>query len=270
MIECAEKNIILWRGSNKFPIDPYNIWDVYPSRISSGRAPMSTSKFLHDLANKTFIEKFGWPVRDGIFTTKDFSVADSYGRAFIFIPVDSYQYAWSPKISDFYMYVTSQTTKLTYFDIGGGDPDAMMYRLWIEKYGPKTIHDNGGEWFDVVKNEIIKMDSYEKKSKVFLSNHKVGDEIVLGVYHKRAERINVFWKPTVDFNQFKKEEWLQLEGEMRSIVNTYTGKVLVAANEKHEILFNCDKYIMIWVPRVESTEKEKILSEYFKILREYK
>jgi len=72
------------------------------SRISSGRKPLSMRQKLHDILNRIFYKKFGWNVRDGVFVTSQYGVADTYGHPWIFFPKGSYKYAWSPNAYDLF------------------------------------------------------------------------------------------------------------------------------------------------------------------------
>ena len=64
------------------------------------RSPMSTGKAMHDFMNKTFIDAFGWPVRNGVATSSSKSQAGTYGFPYVFFPLDNFEFVYSPKVWD--------------------------------------------------------------------------------------------------------------------------------------------------------------------------
>jgi hypothetical protein len=92
------------RGLFKRNLEKFSNYEVITSK-QRDRIPADTKKEIHDLANKVFKEKFGWKVRNGIFTFPyffNFSTKD-----FLFFPIGNYRYVYSNDISDFYMDVGS-------------------------------------------------------------------------------------------------------------------------------------------------------------------
>lgn len=72
-------------------------------RITKVRPPKDTPVEVHRFLNKIYKEKFGWKVRDGVPATPNTHTAETYGRVFIFFPVNGYKYVWSRKVKDIYM-----------------------------------------------------------------------------------------------------------------------------------------------------------------------
>lgn len=66
------------------------------------RKPASTPEEVHDFINKWFDKKFGWPVRNGVFTTGKIGTASDYGTIYLFFPTDGYKFVYSKSISDLY------------------------------------------------------------------------------------------------------------------------------------------------------------------------
>jgi len=78
------------------------------------RLPKDTPKILHRISNIVFKKKFGWPVRDGVFTTSGRYTASDYGRVGVFYPIGDYKYAWSSEVEDFYEDVIQSMGIATY------------------------------------------------------------------------------------------------------------------------------------------------------------
>jgi len=56
---------------------------------------------LKDALNVHFNKKFGWNVRDGIFTTSNWHhIIKFFGKKYIFFPIGDYKFVWSKKIGD--------------------------------------------------------------------------------------------------------------------------------------------------------------------------
>ncbi len=70
------------------------------------RLPRDTPIEIHHMADKMFMDKFGWrPRSGGVFVTSDEDDAYSYGYAYIFLPVNGYSFLWSPNVDDFTEYL---------------------------------------------------------------------------------------------------------------------------------------------------------------------
>ena len=104
-----ERNV-LFRGKHGW--DGNSLWKVR-SR-GRPRQPKDTPQILHRMANIAFKKEFGWPVRDGVFTTSNSYMASDYGRVGVFYPIGNYKYVWSPDIDDFYEDVIQSMGITTY------------------------------------------------------------------------------------------------------------------------------------------------------------
>lgn len=108
--------IELWRGVSEDFIRTkakevcYLTYEV--SHISN-RKPTDTPNILHERLNKEFENKFGWPVRNGVFCLPDKGLAHTYAsissdklnkfdypEPYFFIPIGEFKYCWSPKYHD--------------------------------------------------------------------------------------------------------------------------------------------------------------------------
>ena len=103
-------NNVLYRGAKGW--DGISLWRV--KGRGKPRLPKDTPKILHRISNIAFKKKFGWPVRDGVFTTSDSYMASDYGRVGVFYPIGNYKYAWSPEVDDFYEDVIQNMGIATY------------------------------------------------------------------------------------------------------------------------------------------------------------
>jgi hypothetical protein len=111
------------------------------------RKPFDTPKKVHDEFNRIFMSLFGWPVRSGVFTT---SLQNHlYGDPYIFFPIGSYKFVWSPDIDDFYdEYETARMKNYT-----------LDVRSYIDKNLDKAINSTHEIIFNcknyyLVKNEM--------------------------------------------------------------------------------------------------------------------
>jgi len=91
--------LMVYRGDDHLSSD--NKFIIKHSRLQD-RRPSSTPKYWHDILNGLFKKKFGWNVRNGIFTSSNCSVVSVYGRPRFFYPIGAYRYCWSPAVEDLY------------------------------------------------------------------------------------------------------------------------------------------------------------------------
>jgi hypothetical protein len=117
-------NIELWRGVTHKFIDKHSteISKLAYRVKHKDRKPIDTPSELHDRLNLAFIEKFGWPVRDGVFCLPDKGIALSYAQnasykngshseVYFLIPVGDFKYCWSPKYKDLTMDIKTKFPK---------------------------------------------------------------------------------------------------------------------------------------------------------------
>ena len=95
-LKVAKKNgYVLWRGNEK------EIGTMGKVKRRKDRRPLSMKKWIHDILNKLFYEKFGWkPRSEGVFAVTDQSSSWTYGKPYGFFPIGSYRYVWSPDVRD--------------------------------------------------------------------------------------------------------------------------------------------------------------------------
>lgn len=98
-----ESKHILFRGfkTSKYKAHEHDIITVKPR---TNRMPKDTDESWHNATDEYFNDKFGWkPRSEGVFATNSYPFASGYGLPWLFFPIDSYQYVWSPKVFDFFV-----------------------------------------------------------------------------------------------------------------------------------------------------------------------
>ena len=76
--------------------------------VNTERTPVTTPKVLHKKLNELFVKKFGWPARNGVFTTSNRELAKDYsdhGIPHVFFPIGKYKYVWHPEVDDLFGYL---------------------------------------------------------------------------------------------------------------------------------------------------------------------
>jgi len=69
------------------------------------RRPVDTRKRVHDMADKSFMKKFGWKVRsEGVFTATRPGMSRGYGKnLYLMFPVNGYKFVYSEDHYDFFI-----------------------------------------------------------------------------------------------------------------------------------------------------------------------
>ena len=87
----------VYRGSNTyFKTETYKVKD----RNMDDREPTALHQYIHDKFNLYSLKKFGWKIRNGVFTTGNIENAEIFGDAYLFFPISDYKFLWSTKIED--------------------------------------------------------------------------------------------------------------------------------------------------------------------------
>ena len=111
--ECSDilslpNPLTLYRGSKK----EVNIANRFIPRTD--RIPSDIKMEIHNEYDKLFYEKFGWKARsEGVFASGSKRI--SYGKPYLFFPVNGYKFVWSPDIFDLY---TSKFNSITNIEKG--------------------------------------------------------------------------------------------------------------------------------------------------------
>lgn len=99
-LDAIEYNVLeyrLYRGM-KGTDAPYMTGRV---RLT-GRKPQATGTHVHEAVNGYFIDQFGEPFRNALFTSSNPNFAADYGNLFIVFPTGKFKFIWSPHIEDLY------------------------------------------------------------------------------------------------------------------------------------------------------------------------
>jgi hypothetical protein len=92
----------LYRGSSRTNYTQLNGLDSISPRLD--RLPRNIPDDVHNTLNELFTKKFGWPYRNGIFTTSDDIDASIYGKVRVLFPIGELKYVWHPGIGDLYKF----------------------------------------------------------------------------------------------------------------------------------------------------------------------
>jgi len=175
------------------------------SRLTS-RKPLSTSIVVHDMLNKAFENKFGWAVRNGVFTSTQ-GRAQEYGVSYLFFPIGNYKYCYTEKTGDLFSvinylkyyyedlkrYADSPLSGIAnqkleqfymnmwkYFGVQykiekGADPDDIpkAIKVIVDNYTDKNLSvaiDNGLEVSFKCKDYYLVMEEYKHKIMAGLKN----------------------------------------------------------------------------------------------------
>jgi hypothetical protein len=93
--KANENRPILWRG-----VGNRELTILKKKSHIKDRKPMSTGADMHNWLNTQFQKQFGWPVRNGVGTSGERNQSSTYGKPYIFFPLNNFKFAWSPKVWD--------------------------------------------------------------------------------------------------------------------------------------------------------------------------
>jgi len=104
----GSKELIV-RGSSK---SINGIEEVIPR---TDRRPLSTNVLISDAVDKALYKRFNWyPRSEGVFAYYgDRDSAYSYGAVYYMLPIGKYEYVWSKKYTDLYLYLAPRDFKIT-------------------------------------------------------------------------------------------------------------------------------------------------------------
>src|SRR5574343_568799 len=112
-------------------------WTIKNSHLKD-REPMNTDIQVHRLLNDAFEDRFGWKVRNGVFTTSDDKDARRYGHLFYVFPAGDFKFVWSSKMSDLY---TDLDVKFNVKNIAGARKVVDMYQDTDLEAAMKSGHE---------------------------------------------------------------------------------------------------------------------------------
>lgn len=187
---------------------------------TGARSPKDTKIEVSDLIDDEFERKFGvrWR-KDSVFTTKDIKISMDYGRPFLFYPIGDYEYLYNPEIVDLFTYLQDLPWYLD--DI-----------YWWMHYGDES---SNGVW-SVLGHDFTE----DYVESVRMAKNK------LPHIEKDIEKI-IKWEPEVLYEDWKKEQDLEMMEDIKDIVSGYKDSDLSKLLEKKspEVMFLCDEYYLV-------------------------
>lgn len=99
--------VYFFRGSKKkIDFDDFKILDIKTNR---NRTPADIPQEDHDKLNTLYKEKFGIPLRNGLFLTKEKRTAFNYGNTYIIFPLDDARLFFDPEVKDMFVSYSNDT-----------------------------------------------------------------------------------------------------------------------------------------------------------------
>ncbi|CAG7580800.1 MAG: hypothetical protein SLAVMIC_00561 [uncultured marine phage] len=217
----------------------------------------ATPKETHDELNDKFRERFGVPVRNGIFTSFDEDTASRFGEAYYFFPVGEYRYFWSTRYNDLWSdfladkcWLNSKSRLEQHFKREWNDK-------YIEFYGGKNTGvtsekaglGNRESFYDFYGYHIGYMNDYDKiiaydKSKMETKNVQEFYGSEEEYIDSRFDEIYYIRKKDIEYimNSYQEGNYWDLLKDTTVTKAPHRGRVLYPPNE---ITFWCDEYIMV-------------------------
>ena len=264
----SSKSSLLFRGIRKLKEGPVvendeSIDGLYVKTPRKNRMPLDTDPGIVEIFDDYFEQNFGDRIRSkGVFATKDPLTARSYSswstefkksKAYIFFPIDNYEYYWSPYVIDLFSKIENERW---YFTFGQDDGDfAYEYddiygdprvNTWSQSEGYFRLF---GKDLSLIKNNNIpsyirdnhKQFGLEYKNGAYLKDDKIviSDDSML---HNISE---LEWIPDLEFEDWLKEHKPDRpEEKISEIVDGYV-KGQLKNNIDQELTFILDSYYII-------------------------
>lgn len=95
-LQQADDPLMLYRGM-RFSDNQHFIRKK--ARLDN-RQPQAMSDLSHKIINEYFVDEFGFPFRNGVFTVPNKNLASSFGITHNVFPIGEFRYLWSPKVED--------------------------------------------------------------------------------------------------------------------------------------------------------------------------
>lgn len=231
IIEIYKKtNRFLYRGLHKKqPVDK-----IILKKPRKMRKPKDTSLNIHKIADKVFLENFGWKVRtQGVFATSDYDASKQYGannHVHIIFPFDGFEYVWSSKVED------------AYTDIF--DSEYSVESDWENKYSPNRSTSKGKGYWKKGKKELKSLKEVPNSVgfyiEHFFNNNVSTATVSIKINREDDTREEEWtWVPDVSYNEY-------VEEYIRKMLKSYTNKGLERAIKSgNEVSFLCEKYYAV-------------------------
>lgn len=90
-------------GPNTHPVE------FLEREVRTNRRPLDNTPKMHDLLDKWFVDKFGFPARSGSLfcfgsSERGRRNAAGYGSLYLIFPIGDFKYVWSPKVFDLFLF----------------------------------------------------------------------------------------------------------------------------------------------------------------------
>lgn len=126
-IKLMRKTDVIYRGVNNSGAKAYE--PIKKFMHSEGRIPLSTPKAIHNELNNIFTEKFGWPVRDGIFCSFGMGNITIYGLPHYIFGIGKVQYCYSTEIDDLWADIGTYTRRTVIGQSNGNKDKYLNFKL---------------------------------------------------------------------------------------------------------------------------------------------
>lgn len=117
------------------------------------RKPKDTPADIHNFMNQLFVEAFGYPYRNGIFTTSSQSTAAAYGTVCVVFPIGELKFIWSKSINDLFYQIDEIYSKEAYDDVDTINQNPQLKQEFVELVN--TYQSNNLADAINVRHEII-------------------------------------------------------------------------------------------------------------------
>jgi len=281
--ECSE--IIREYKKNKaYLYRGYNSNQLYLTKTPRiDRRPMDMPKEVHDLFDNAFKKEFGWKVRsEGAFVTTQHRKANGYGDVYLFFPVNSYKYVYSPTVHDLFVdYMQNGILRMTNDDYRNEKIGEEYYDKYMEPYNKNGYWTTKNIEFNTKFFEDFHGSGADFKAIVDHMKELYGKKIVYNIVNQilfmtyidgdSKKKINFDWTPNVKeddyFNMRVEEIDKQIDGEIDKYMNGYKDYGLfnnIHSLDNQEISFKCDKFYIVRLEEI--IEQYKDLDNFIKEL----
>jgi len=223
---------------------------IYSKRkMRHNRYPESTPREIHDDLNESFREKFGVNVRNGIFTSLDYNLAERFGDGdFMFFPIGEYKYYWSPIIRDLWDFISEKLW------VRYGDDIPRLNSLSKGQWENGEIYYYNGKDTGCVKRRDFGY-FYEYHNEYlndYSGNYKLDEDLL------ELKDVKQMYDSYEEYRDFKISQMYEIkESDIEYIVSTYKD------SDINELLNNGWKHPVSGDIRPSSNEVTFICNEYY-------
>ena len=199
------------------------------------RRPKDVSKKVHDTLNTLFATTFKHPYRNGVFVSGDLEIAENYGDVYIILPIGSFDYIWSPYISDMFNFLDDAVDDLR--QVSPTSPLGIIIDQQVNKISDEKIRKR---LLELPTGVMIKHLLYA------VANLSPNDS-VLSAATKNNNLLKEFYNILLNI-------WKELFIENKKL------KRAAIHYSNHEIVLWCERYYALRVPNSEESEEDSVLN----------